>query len=486
MTQKTNITHQSNNHPTVDHTINELKLKPFHWKIWFLSSMGIFNEGYNLFMIGVALPLIIHQKSPTPLVEGLVGAAAICGTVLGSFMMGRLADSFGRKRFYIMNLCFVIIAAILSSITDSLWLLIAFQFLLGIGIGADYPICAAYVSEFMPSRVRGMMLIATFSFQALGMMAAAGSGIVILMLYPAENAWHTMILLGAVPAAIVLFFRLGVPESPRWCLDQGKTKKAAKIISMFSDRPHQEILEIVESEYKRIQKIRHKALGFSALFSKKYLKRTILSAVPWFLMDISTYGVGIFTPVILASVLGRAEAGHNFVHKDLLSTTGAAFVDLFLVVGFLLNMRFVEKFGRIRLQLLGFFGMVVGLLTLGGSSYFDNSIVMIFCGFVIYNLLMNMGPNATTFILPAELFPTKLRASAHGFSASFAKVGAVTGIILLPVMKKNIGDTHTIFIISTAAILGFVVTWLFQIETTGKSIDELSPLEAEEAMEHKV
>ncbi len=484
---------QRHNHPAkspeavnVDHTINECKLTPLHWKIWLLSSMGIFLEGFNLFVIGIALPLIVVSKSPSIMLEGVIGAAAIAGTVFGSFIMGSLADIWGRKKFYIMNMAFVIIFSVLSGVLGqySLYALVICQFFLGIGVGADYPICAAYVSEFMPARFRGRMLMGTFSFQAVGMVGAALLGLLMMDMFSPHVAWRAMLVMGAVPATIVMIMRLFVPESPRWCIEHGHEEKAAEIIAKFSHRSHKEIKKIVKKESHVITKVHEKALGISSLFSKKYFSRTILAAIPWFLMDIATYGVGIFTPIILGSMM-NGKLGHcNLLHKNIYMTEGVTVIDCFLILGFVINIFLVEKLGRIKLQLAGFTGMFIGLLLLGGASFAHNNLILVFSGFIIYNLLMNMGPNATTFILPAELFPTKLRASAHGFSAAFAKVGAVLGIVLLPLIKTSLGTGWTVLLVSVCALAGLVITLLFQVETMGKSIDELSPALADEAMEH--
>lgn len=197
---------------TVEHLFDEVKLKPFHKKIWFLSAMGIFLEGYNLFVIGIALPLIKDQDAPGTLMLGLIGAAAIAGTILGSFTLGRLADIIGRKKFYIIDMVLIMFFALMSGIFGyhNLYLLVFFQFMIGIGIGADYPICASYISEFMPSRIRGRMIISAFSFQALGMIVSALVGLCMIKLINADSAWRWMLLFGALPSGIILFFRIFV------------------------------------------------------------------------------------------------------------------------------------------------------------------------------------------------------------------------------------------------------------------------------------
>ncbi len=470
----------------LESTINAVRLKPLHWRIWILSSMGIFIEGFNLFAIAVALPLIIHQYNPTPMMEGFVAASVILGTVFGAGVMGRLADIWGRRRFYILNALIVTVFSLLAGISTNLYALIVFQFLLGIGIGADYPICASYVSEFMPSRIRGRMLISAFSFQAVGMFTAAVVGFIVLKVYPNVNAWHWMVAIGAAPAAVIFILRMTVPESPRWCIENGQGDSAVNTISRLSNKSKKSIIKIVKKEQKKLIQIQEKALPLSSLFKKEYLKRTILAAVPWFLMDIATYGVGIFTPTIIATVI--SGKGGSFITEDILSIEGAALIDVFLFAGLVLNILLVEKLGRIKLQLAGFIGMAVGLLTLAVATCLPktghNYMYILFIGFIIYNFMMNMGPNATTFILPAELFPTKLRATAHGFSAAFAKIGAVCGILFLPSLIDGVGIFITMIIMSIVALLGFVLTFIFKVETKGKSLEELSHLEAGRTMAH--
>jgi MFS transporter, putative metabolite transport protein len=468
----------------LDDTINSVNLKPLHWRIWLFSSMGIFIEGFNLFLISVAMPLILHRYNPTPAMQGLVAGSIIIGTVFGAGFMGRLGDIWGRKKFYVANALIVTIFSLLAGFSWNLHVLIIFQFFLGIGIGADYPLCASYVTEFMPSRIRGRMIIGAFSFQAVGMLTAALVGLLILTLYPKDSAWHIMLSIGSIPAFLIFLFRTTVPESPRWCIENGYKKKAINTISKLSCKTKKEIIKIVNKEARKIKKVQQKALPFTSLFTKKYLKRTILASVPWFLMDIATYGIGIFTPTIIATII--TKHGTNYIGEDIFSIKGAALIDIFLVLGLLINIYLVEKWGRIKLQLIGFLGMTIGLLILAFSDFLPKThslyIYLLFSGFIMYNFLMNVGPNATTFILPAELFPTKLRATAHGFAAAFAKVGAVIGILIMPILMNNFGIFTTMLIISGAAFIGLIVTCFFRIETMGKSLEELSHFEAGQTM----
>ena len=160
-------------------------------------------------------------------------------------------------------------------------------------------------------------------------------------------------------------------------------------------------------------------------------------------MDIATYGVGIFTPVILQSLDPAAGVDSTLIYREIHVGHASGLVDLFLLLGFLMGIWLVPRVGAVRMQILGFAGMAVGMLVLAWASGLaaadaDRSRIVIL-GFVLFNLAMNMGPNSTTFTLPALLFPTTLRSTASGFAAACAKAGATLGTFFLPDLRAGFG-----------------------------------------------
>ena len=183
--------------------------------------------------------------------------------------------------------------------------------------------------------------------------------------------------------------------------------------------------------------------------------------MPWFLMDIATYGVGLFTPVILAAIHLRSTATGPLA-TDFAAAQGSAAIDLFLLIGFLIGLWAVPRFGRIHMQIAGFAGMAMGMLLLlfavlagGGEA---SHVALVFAGFILFNLAMNAGPNATTFTMAPELFPTGIRASASGFAAATAKVGATLGIFILPQVKEFTGVAGVLALMAVVSALGAAVT----------------------------
>ena len=138
-------------------------------------------------------------------------------------------------------------------------------------------------------------------------------------------------------------------------------------------------------------------------------------------------------------------------------------------------MLLADVVGRIRLQVLGFIGCAAGLLLASFSSMVSGgaSTLLIFAGFMLFNFMTNLGPNAQTYLLAGEVFPTAIRGKGAGFAAAFAKIGAVLTAFLFPILLSSIGTTALLYGLIVTSILGAIVTWFFRIETTGINLDEL-------------
>jgi hypothetical protein len=176
-----------------------------------------------------------------------------------------------------------------------------------------------------------------------------------------------------------------------------------------------------------VEKKQQKSKSYAALFQARNLRATILASVPWFLQDLATYGIGIFTPTILAAAVGhKREHALNvadIVANDLIAAKGAAFLDILLLVGIVAAVFLTDRVGRIPLQILGFIGCAAGLLIAAQSGAYDGAtrMVLIFAGFMLFNFMTNLGPNAQTYLIAGEVFPTAIRGKGAGFAASFAK-----------------------------------------------------------------
>lgn len=438
-------------------------LKPAHFNIWIMSALGIFMDGLDLFIIAVALPLLDYQFSPTQWELGLVGAASPIGAIFGAIFLGHITDKFGRKKPYVASMVLFVIFSFLSAIAWNIQSLIVFRFLLGIGIGADYPISSTYLSEFMPKRIRSRAIISAFSFQALGALGGATLGLITLIYHPRADAWRYILAATIFPALIIGYFRTKLPESVLWLQSKHEFTKASEVMARILKKRPEKVFSILEHDNSFQRTPHHKTVPYKILFSKKYLPQTLLTSIPWFIMDICLYGVGVFSAVILAKVYEYIskptdELSQTHILTAIRATTGAMLVDIFLVVGFISAIFAIKKLGSLRLQNVGFLGMTFGLLILGIATSGHHNEILVFIGFSIFNLMVNFGPNPTTYMLPTERFPPHIRATGHGFAASAGKVGAAIGILFLPVFIHSIGIALSMFILAAFAFLGFLCT----------------------------
>jgi MFS transporter, putative metabolite transport protein len=454
------------------------------WRIWSLAAAGKFFEGYVVFMTGVALPLIVREFHIGATEKGIVSAASLFGILLGAILLGGLSDYFGRKRMFIAEMIlFCAFLALLILCTNFLSLAICL-FGLGMALGCDYPTAHMIISESIPSTSRGKLVLGAFGFQALGALGGTGVGCLVLMIDPELDAWRWMFATALIPAIVVTIGRFFIPESANWLAVRGAHDKAELAVRRLLRREPQYPQNIVL--HRKATAATTEAAGekranpsFMSLFDRRNRRATIFASVPWFIQDLGTYGIGIFTPTILAAAFG-GNADHirslgDMISDDILAAKGAAMINVLLIVGIFCAVVLADITGRIKLQILGFIGCAVGLLIASFSIDFSGSakIDIIFVGFMLFSFMTNLGPNAQTYLLAGEVFPTEVRGMGAGFAAAFAKIGAVATAFLFPILLTGIGTRALLYGLVVTSILGAIVTWMYRIETTGVNLDHI-------------
>ena len=450
--------------------LDKSKLTRSMWLLWILSAGLIALDGFDFFIIGIALPFIEQDFNLSTTQIGGVAVAAIVGSLLGSLILGPLTDKIGRQKMLIIDVLIFIIASTGTALAWDGYSLIFFRFLVGIGIGADYPITVAYITENVPSRFRGRMVIGAFTFQAVGALLGALTGIIVIelsqiffpnnILFPIQYGWRLMLLIGLILAILIGFLRLiFLLESPHYHIVRGEYEEAQLAARKLLEQQIQITPETDPQPHLQ-------NLNYIALFLPQYLKNTLLASLPWFIQDIATYGIGIFTPTIIATLAFQAQ--DNFLLRQIHSAKGSAIVDIFLIIGFLIAVLLVDKMGRFSLQITGFIGMAIGLYLLaisGESNLLDtHNLMLIFTGFFLFNLSMNAGPNATTFLLSGEVFPPAIRASGAGLSAGIAKTGAVLGVFLLPILEEKLGLSILLYALVAFCLAAAILTYFLKID----------------------
>ena len=477
-------------HRTVQHYIDErpvwsdgtalptVPMTSMQWRIWSLAAAGKFFEGFVVFMTGVALPLIAREFDIAASQDGFISAASLFGILVGAVGLGGMSDRFGRKRMFIVEMIIFCAFLMLLILCSNFVSLVICLFGLGVALGCDYPTAHMIISESIPSLSRGKLVLAAFGFQALGALAGTGVGFAVLSLHPSLDAWRWMYATAIVPALAVTVGRFYITESANWLHIRGRVERAEAEARRLLFRKPLYPPDIRLGRDARPQS-HGGGQGFAALFRGRNARATVLASVPWFLQDLGTYGIGIFTPTILAAAIGQ-KADHvrsvsDIILNDILAAKGAALITTLLIVGIVFAVILADRVGRIALQVVGFIGCAVGLLVASLASGFTGpaQTTMIFTGFMLFNFMTNLGPNAQTYLLAGEVFPTAIRGTGAGFAAAFGKIGAVATAFLFPILLVAIGTTPLLTILVATSIAGAVVTWMFRIETTGVNLEDI-------------
>ncbi len=450
------------------------------WRIWTLATAGKFFEGFVVFMTGVALPLISREFGISAAQDGFISAASLMGILVGAVGLGGMSDFFGRKRMFIVEMIIFVAFLVLLIFCTNFISLVICLFGLGVALGCDYPTAHMIISESIPSTSRGKLVLGAFGFQALGALGGTAVGLLVLSLVPDLNAWRWMYGTAIIPALAVTIGRFFITESPNWLHVRGATDRAEEAARRLLVRKPQYPTSIALSRDVMLAGGGHGGTqSFIALFRKRNLRATILASFPWFLQDLGTYGIGIFTPTILAAAFGNkpdhVRSISDLILNGILAAKGSALITTLLIVGIVFAVALADRVGRIWLQVIGFTGCAAGLLIASFSDGFEGSTktAVIFAGFMLFNFMTNLGPNAQTYLLAGEVFPTAIRGTGAGFAAAVGKIGAVATAFLFPILLTGIGTGPLLYILVATSLLGAVITWMFRIETAGVNLDEI-------------
>lgn len=440
--------------------LDEARIGRVHRRSAWAAGLGIFLDGYDLSIIAIALLLLKPQWQLGPLQTGLLGGAALVGAFAGGLIGGPLADRYGRKAIYLLDMATFLVAALASGFAWDIASLVALRFVLGVGVGADYPLSTTYLVEFLPRARRGRITVWVF---ALWMGGAAVSSAVGLALLPlGEHAWRFMLASGAIPALGILWLRKNLPESPRWYLRRGRVTEAVAVLGqLVPSLGETERRALIESEQRRRQTPR---AAWRTLFARTYIRRTLFITLPWFLFDIMGYSFGIYAPLLL---LGLG------LHTRVQSVVGNTLLDVVAIIGTALLAETIEHVGRLRAQVIGFVGSVIGLLLIWVFALRGPPPLAVLAGgLLLWQVAVSYGPSNTCWVFPVELYPTELRASAHGLATAVSRLGALVAVFLLPLLQEVLGVAWLMLVFAVIGVLGAILSaWLGE-ETAQKPLPQ--------------
>jgi len=439
--------------------LDEASLSRFHLRAVLASGMGFFTDAYDLFVIGIASALITKDWNLSPGRLALLTSTMLFAAFIGAFVFGRFADVVGRKRVYWIVAAIMIAGALGSALSQSFWVLIAFRFVLGFGVGGDYPVSAVMVSEYANRKDRGKLVGMVFGTQALGLivgpliaLALLGSGA------SNDTAWRVLLALGAVPAAAVIYLRCRMPESPRYQAQvQGRAEQAASRMSDFTGG------QVSGNGSGPVLP----EMGLRAfLTNRRWLITLAGTAGCWFLLDYAYYGNTISTPQILGLISPNASTMTKIALQLGIFTVAA-------VPGYVLAIARLDRIGHRRLQLTGFAMMALCFLIIAVIPGMTTAVVPFLLVYGVSYFFTEFGPNMTTFVMPSELYPVSMRTTGHGISAGVGKLGAFIGVFLFPVLQTSLGLRGTLLLTAGVSVAGLALTLVLP-EPAGRSLEDMT------------
>ncbi|KAJ7542335.1 hypothetical protein O6H91_10G101600 [Diphasiastrum complanatum] len=495
--------------------------------------MGFFTDAYDLFCISTVTKLLgrLYYYDPTtgkpgtlpPNVNSAVSGVALCGTLAGQLFFGWLGDKLGRKKVYGVTLMLMVFCSIASGLSfgstakSVMVTLCFFRFWLGFGIGGDYPLSATIMSEYANTKTRGAFIAAVFAMQGVGILSGAAVAIIVSSAfrkaYPrppffvdpilstppqADFVWRLIFMFGAVPAALTYYWRMKMPETARY------TALVAKNVNKAAADMSKVLAMEVRAEQSKEEKEEEEYGLFSSKFAKRHGLQLLGTTSTWFLLDVAFYSQNLFQKDVLTQVGWLPNVKTMSALEEVFKISrGQALIALCSTVpGYWFTVALIDHIGRFTIQLMGFFFMTVFMFALSIPYYHWRGHEKCpppnndkYCGgdhlaFVILYALTfffaNFGPNSTTFIVPAELFPARLRSTCHGISAACGKAGAIIGAFGFlyaaqsrdpkqtdPGYPTGMGIKAALILLAICNALGFVFTFLVP-ETKGRSLEDLS------------
>ena len=430
---------------TVGQILDDAPTSRFHHRAVLISGMGFFTDAYDLFVIGTVAALVQAQWSLSTTETSWVTGSAILGAFVGAMVFGRIADKIGRKSVYTAVAVIMVIGAISSSFAPNVLTLVLARFVLGLGIGGDYPVSAVLMSEYANRNDRGRLVGLVFSMQAVGLIVGPLVGLALLSSGFSENlTWRLLLGLGAIPAAAVIYLRARMPESPRFQAHvRHQSERAAAELHQFANGAVD--ATVVKANATTLMAPRQ-------FFTNRQMWLLMIgTAGSWFLFDYAYYGNTLSLPSILLEVSPTATI------KVKLLLTLAMFV-VFALPGYILAVTKIDRIGHRRLQSIGFSVMAACFLLLVAVPRFTTMVVPFVLIFGFSYLFTEFGPNTTTFVLPSEVFPVEMRTTGHGIAAGIGKFGAFVGVFMVPRLQASIGLRGLLVVAGLSAIAGLGTT----------------------------
>lgn len=415
---------------------------------------SIFIDAYDFTSLSIGLPSLKAEFSPSPFQLGALTASIAVGALVGALIGGRLVDRIGRYKLLILDLILFVAAAVAAAFAPTMWLVVLFRFLLGLGVGIDMPAALSLVSEFSRTRDKGKYVNFWQFIWYCATVISAFLTLPFIALGGSDHLWRWAVGFGAVPALIILTLRLiYADESPMWAAGNLSLQRAVDILKKNYSNDF-----MIEDQHTDARMEPPRAL---AIFSRKYRLRTLVASVVSGFQAVQYYAVGFYVPVIIGLILGQ-----NIVEIVI----GTALINVFGLIGGGVQPFLTWRLGMRRLAITGCITCVIvlaiiGLLPTGTSGYLIGLLLAVFI------LGHSFGPGSQGKSIAALSYPTELRGVGTGWAEAMSRVGSILGFFVFPLLLAMIGVSGTMLWLAIVPLIMLVTLLFVRWEPTGKNVE---------------
>jgi MFS transporter, SP family, galactose:H+ symporter len=413
--------------------------------------------GYDLGAIAAAILFLEPDLGLSTFMVSVVTATVVLGQLFGAFSAGAITNRLGRKRTMVgIALGYVIFAA-LQGVAPNEWFLIVARFLLGFTIGVSIVTAPAYIAESSPRSVRGSMIV---TFQVATVAGIAVSYFVGAALAGLES-WRLILSLSAIPALIVLFFVLRLPDTPRWYLMNGQREEALDLIRRVQgDVDPEEETQRIEEDLAYEEKG-----SFAELFQGRFRLAGFFVVTLGFLVQITGINAIVYYSPTIIQEVGVTDPFQAIIVNGFIQVAGVVAV----VVSFLV----VDRWGRRPTLLTGVGTMVVANAILIVAFALGPSATLAFIGILLFIVGFNFGYGSLVWVYASESFPARLR--TQGGSAMLTSdllANFIVGVVFLSALGA-LGGSLTFSIFCGLAIISFIFIYVLAPETKGRQLEAI-------------
>lgn len=390
----------------VNHVIDNARFTPFHWMVMALCALLLIFDGYDLFIYGVVLPVLMKEWGLTPVQAGALGSYALFGMMFGAFIFGPLADRMGRKKG--IAICFLLFsgATFLNGFAASPTEFGIYRFIAGLGCGGLMPNAVALMNEYAPKRLRSTLVAIMFSGYSLGGMLSAGLGIYMLPRF----GWQAMFFSAAVPIVLLPLILWKLPESVGFLLRQGRDDKARDMLARVAPgTPVAADTRLVQTDAKGA------GVPMLDLVKDGRALGTLMIWVAFFCCLLMVYALGSWLPKLMATAGYSLGSSLSFLLALNFGGMAGAIAGGWLGDRFSLPKVVVAFFavGTVSIAALGYntpMPVLYLLITLAGAT--------------------TIGTQILLYANTAQFYPLSMRSTGLGWASGVGRTGAIVGPLL--------------------------------------------------------